>query len=158
MQEFYIKAESVINQYRESGKRIATAESCTAGLLSAALTSIAGASDVFERGFVTYSNESKMELLSVSSKLISDYGAVSKEVSVAMAKGALEKSNCDVAISITGIAGPAKTGDIKKVGLVFITLIDHNKKIVTQEHNFSGNRDDIRIKTVFSAMELLLSV
>jgi len=155
--KFHEKATKVIEKYRLSGKRISTAESCTGGLLSASITSIAGSSDVFDRGYVTYSNESKSELLGVDKSLISKYGAVSEEVSIQMALGAIEKSGCDTAISITGIAGPERIGDLKEVGLVYITYIDSDKRSVTQEHNFSGNREEIRDRTVFSALDLLLS-
>lgn len=157
MNEFYIKAQEVIKKYTEAEKKVVTAESCTGGLLSAVLTSVSGSSKVFERGYITYSNESKIELLDVDKQLIKDYGAVSREVSVKMAKGALKESKADISISITGMAGPARLEDTKKVGLVFITYFDYNKKIVTQKFNFDGNREYIRNKTVYSALNLLLS-
>ena len=96
----------LLSAARSAGLRIATAESCTGGLLSAALTEIPGSSDVFERGFVTYSNEAKAEMLDVDPALIEAHGAVSEQVAEAMARGALERAKADVAVSITGIAGP----------------------------------------------------
>ncbi|HSR72901.1 MAG TPA: nicotinamide-nucleotide amidohydrolase family protein, partial [Kiloniellales bacterium] len=99
-------AETLLARYRAAGLRLATAESCTGGLLSAVLTEIAGASDVVERGFVTYSNEAKSELLGVPAELIAKKGAVSAEVAEAMAAGALARSAANAAVSITGVAGP----------------------------------------------------
>ena len=105
-------AEAVLAHHRRAGTMLATAESCTGGAIAAALTDIAGSSDVFERGFVTYSNEAKNELLGVPAPLIVAHGAVSHEVAAAMAEGALAHSRADVAVSVTGIAGPGGgTGD-----------------------------------------------
>ena len=111
-------ARRVIEENRAAGRRVATAESCTGGLVAAALTEIAGSSDVFEAGFVTYSNEAKSKLLTVSSELIETFGSVSVAVAWAMAQGALQASEADVAVAITGIAGPAGGSDRKPVGTV----------------------------------------
>ena len=111
-------ARRVIEANRAAGRRIAVAESCTGGLVAAALTEIAGSSDVFESGFVTYSNEAKMELLGVSSDVIETFGSVSIACAWAMAQGALARTRADVAVAITGIAGPAGGSALKPVGTV----------------------------------------
>jgi nicotinamide-nucleotide amidase len=113
-------AAEVVTKARVKGWKIATAESCTGGLLAGALTEIHGSSDVFERGFVTYSNEAKTELLGVPSGLIASHGAVSEEVARAMAQGALARAKVNAAVSVTGIAGPGGGTDVKPVGLVHI--------------------------------------
>ena len=116
--ELVALADQVLAENRNLGRRIATAESCTGGMVAAALTEIAGSSDVFERGFVTYSNEAKMEMLGVSEDVISTFGAVSVATAWAMALGALMHSDADVAVSITGVAGPGGATANKPVGLV----------------------------------------
>jgi nicotinamide-nucleotide amidase len=109
----------LVRSLREKGWKIATAESCTGGLVAAAITDVAGSSDVFDRGFVTYSNAAKTEMLGVPAELIAKHGAVSVEVAQAMADGALNHSNADLAIAITGIAGPSGGTAEKPVGLVY---------------------------------------
>src|ERR1044072_1055529 len=109
--ELVEKARRVIEENRAAGRRIAVAESCTGGLVAAALTEIAGSSDVFEAGFVTYSNEGKMKLLQVSEDVIDTFGSVSVATAWAMAQGALKNSGADVAVALTGIAGPAGGSD-----------------------------------------------
>jgi nicotinamide-nucleotide amidase len=111
-------AQRVLAANRAAGRRIAVAESCTGGLVAAALTEIAGSSDVFERGFVTYSNEAKMELLGVSDDVLATFGAVSAATAWAMAQGAIANSHADIAVSITGIAGPGGGSAAKPVGMV----------------------------------------
>src|SRR5690348_6518081 len=111
-------AGQVLDRYRATRLRLATAESCTGGLIAACLTEIAGSSDVVERGFVTYSNAAKQELLGVPRLLIETQGAVSSEVAEAMATGALAHSLADVAVSVTGVAGPGGGSALKPVGLV----------------------------------------
>jgi nicotinamide-nucleotide amidase len=108
----------LVRSLREKGWKIATAESCTGGLVAAAITDIAGSSDVFDRGFVTYSNEAKTQMLDVPTELIKAHGAVSEEVARAMAEGALKNSNADISVSVTGIAGPTGGSSEKPVGLV----------------------------------------
>jgi nicotinamide-nucleotide amidase len=110
----------LVRSLREKGWKIATAESCTGGLVAAAITDVAGSSDVFDRGFVTYSNAAKIEMLGVPAELIAKHGAVSAEVAQAMADGALNHSNADLAIAITGIAGPSGGTAEKPVGLVYL--------------------------------------
>jgi nicotinamide-nucleotide amidase len=116
------EAESLLDLCRQRGLTMATAESCTGGLLSAYLTSIAGASDVLERGFVTYSNAAKAEMLSVEPRVIEAMGAVSKEVALAMAAGALLHSRADISAAITGVAGPGGGTEAKPVGLVHFAV------------------------------------
>jgi len=113
-------AESVLTAYRTRGWHVATAESCTGGLVAAALTAIAGSSDVVERGFVTYSNEAKIEMLAVPSDTIAAHGAVSAQTAAAMARGAVRRAAADVAVSITGIVGPGGGTSQKPVGLVYL--------------------------------------
>src|SRR6516225_8261649 len=113
---------ALLDRYRKAGRRLATAESCTGGMVAARLTDIAGSSDVVERGFITYSNEAKMELLGVPKALIADHGAVSAHVARAMAEGALAHAPVDLAVSITGIAGPGGGSERKPVGLVYFGL------------------------------------
>jgi len=134
--------------------KIVTAESCTGGMLAAAITSISGSSQWFERGFVTYSNESKMELLQVERAIIERYGAVSEQVAGAMAEGALKNSHADVSVAITGIAGPDGGTDEKPVGLVWFGFA--GKEIATQcvQKHFSGDRADVRAQAVAFALNL----
>ena len=143
---------SKINDFMSANNiTICCAESCTGGLLSAAFTAIAGASKIFDRGFVTYSNQSKIDLLNVNNEALIKYGAVSKEIASKMAHGALKNSHADIAIAITGIAGP--TGDTanKKIGNVFIAIANKNLT-QTFEFNFSGQRNSIRHKTLNQAI------
>ena len=112
-------AKVVLEQYRQAGLHLATAESCTGGLIAATLTDIAGSSDVLDRGFVTYSNEAKTEMLAVPADLIARVGAVSGEVAEAMAAGAVSASRADVAVAVTGIAGPGGATATKPVGQVY---------------------------------------
>lgn len=129
-------AADVASHARQAGLMIATAESCTGGLLSACLISIPGVSSVFERGFVTYSNEAKMEMLGVPSVLIEKHGAVSQEVALAMAEGALARSRAHVTVSITGLAGPGGGTAEKPVGLVWFGAARSDFKPVSEVHRF----------------------
>ncbi len=147
--------ENLINKLKELGWRIVTAESCTGGLIAAEITSISGSADVFERGFVTYSNLAKSEMLDVRPNTLAKHGAVSAEVCREMAEGALKKSHSDIAISVTGIAGPTGGNAEKPVGLVYIGVATNNGTRITK-NNFSGNRDAIRRQTVKKAIELAL--
>ncbi|NBX73549.1 MAG: CinA family protein [Alphaproteobacteria bacterium] len=147
-------AEKLLALCTQKDITIVTAESCTGGLLAGLLTSIAGSSAVFDCGFVTYSNDSKTELLGVPPELIAAHGAVSEEVAADMAAGALEKSNADVAISITGIAGPGGGTDDKPVGLVYIGLEDDTYSH-TEKHIFSGDRESVRTQAIARALHLL---
>lgn len=152
------QAENVLDLYREAGKRLATAESCTGGLIAGCLTEIAGSSDVVDRGFVTYSNAAKTEMLGVSPALL-EYpgpGAVSAEVAVAMAKGALDASPADVTVSATGIAGPGGATEGKPVGLVYLGWAVRRGPAQALHHVFPGDRTAVRRATVVEALRLLL--
>ena len=132
---------------------MATAESCTGGMISSAMTDLAGSSDVFDRGFVTYSNEAKMELLGVRAETLTDYGAVSPQVAEEMAVGAIKNSNAQIAISVTGIAGPGGGSDKKPVGLVYLGIATKEKS-ESHHRQFQGTRADIREQTVQEALTL----
>ena len=135
---------------------LVTAESCTGGLIASAITDLPGASSVFERGFVTYSNESKTELLGVEPAIISRYGAVSPQVATEMAKGALKHSLAEIAVSVTGVAGPDGGTDDKPVGRVYIGYGMKGQDIIhTAEHTFSGDRESIRLQAVGAALKHL---
>ncbi|MEO3431725.1 nicotinamide-nucleotide amidohydrolase family protein [Inquilinus sp. CAU 1745] len=144
----------LIDACRARGWRVATAESCTGGLIGAAITTIAGSSDVYERGFVTYSNEAKTELLDVPAVLIAEVGAVSAEVAEAMARGALARSRADLAISVTGVAGPGGGTEAKPVGLVYIGIMKRGGKPVAHCFIFPGDREAVRLSSVRAALEL----
>jgi nicotinamide-nucleotide amidase len=150
-------AEAVLAHHRRAGRKLATAESCTGGGIAAALTDIAGSSDVFERGFVVYSNEAKTELLGVPPALIAKHGAVSHEVAAAMAEGALARSHADVVVSVTGIAGPGGGTATKPVGLVYIGCARRGGVPSVERHVFAGDRAAVRAATVKRALELLSS-
>ncbi|KIL98987.1 C-terminal domain of CinA type S Protein Implicated in DNA repair function with RecA and MutS [Paramagnetospirillum magnetotacticum MS-1] len=149
-------AALVLREAGQRGERIATAESCTGGLVAAALTAIAGSSSVVERGFVTYSNEAKTEMLGVPAPLIATHGAVSREVAVAMAEGALAHSRADAAVSITGIAGPDGGSEDKPVGLVHFALARRGCPTRHARHVFTGDRDAVRLQAALAALDLLL--
>jgi nicotinamide-nucleotide amidase len=158
-------AEEVLDAARARGLKIATAESCTGGLVAGALTAIAGSSDVFERGFVTYSNAAKSELLGVDPDLISSHGAVSYEVAHAMAMGTLSHSNADIGVSVTGIAGPGGGSADKPVGLVwFGTMtamqrdLDHAFGSIAEYRFGDLGRAEIREESVRQALRLLLGL
>lgn len=151
-------ASLVLDRARARGWQIATAESCTGGLIAASLTAIPGSSDVFERGFVTYSNEAKTELLGVSGHLIAEKGAVSESVARAMAEGALAHSHADIAVAVTGIAGPGGGSAEKPVGLVFIGMARCGERALAERHIFPGDRAGIRQATVQRALEMLLTL
>jgi nicotinamide-nucleotide amidase len=150
-------AESVLAACRNKGMKLATAESCTGGMVAAALTDIAGSSDVVERGFVTYSNEAKNELLGVPLALVLAHGAVSAEVAAAMAEGALARAPVDLSVAITGIAGPGGGTATKPVGLVWFACGRRGGKVLIETHVFSGDRATVRLKATRRALELLLA-
>ena len=141
---------------RRDGERVATAESCTGGLIAAACTSLAGSSDWFERGFVTYSNDAKTEMLGVPAEAIAAHGAVSAEVACAMAEGALANSRASFAVSVTGIAGPGGGSAAKPVGTVWIAIAASGEKAVASLLLASGDRAAIRQASVARALELLI--
>lgn len=150
-------AEEALTHAQRRGWTIATAESCTGGMVSSALTGIPGASEMFERGFVTYSNESKQEMLGVAKETIESHGAVSGETAAEMAKGALAHSRADIAISVTGIAGPDGGTPEKPVGLVWFGVATRNRKPAAHRRLFEGTgRAEVRNAAVETALELLL--
>ena len=149
-------AETVLARCRAKGLMLATAESCTGGLIAGALTEIAGSSDVVERGFVTYSNEAKTEMLGVAPALIAVHGAVSDEVAAAMAEGALARAPVALSVAVTGIAGPGGATPGKPVGLVWFGLARRGAKVATEHHVFPGDRAAVRHATVLRALALLL--
>ena len=151
-------AERLVKEAIAKGVMIATAESCTGGLVSAAITSIAGSSAMFDRGFVTYSNDAKAELLGVSPDLIKNYGAVSAEVATAMAEGALAHSKATLSVAITGIAGPGGGSVEKPVGLVHFASAVKGQDTRAFEKRFGSiTRDAIRHGAVHAALHALLS-
>jgi nicotinamide-nucleotide amidase len=148
---------ALLQRYRDLGWKIATAESCTGGLIAGTLTAIAGSSDVYDRGWVTYSNEAKREQLGVPSMVLEARGAVSSEVAEAMAKGALHRSLAHVAVSVTGIAGPGGGSPEKPVGLVYIGLARKDGWSQVERCEFKGDRDAVREQTVARALTHLHS-
>jgi len=150
-------AESVLTRCREKKLMIATAESCTGGMIAGALTDIAGSSDVVERGFVTYSNRAKTEVLGVPAALIAWHGAVSAEVARAMATGALAHAPVELAVAVTGIAGPGGGSAEKPVGLVHLALARRGEKVHSEQQVFPGDRSAIRRATVERALALLFA-
>ncbi|SDU10442.1 CinA family protein [Stappia sp. ES.058] len=146
-------AVSLVSEFTRTGRMVATAESCTGGLIAAVLTEVPGSSAVVERGFVTYSNEAKTELLAVPEELIADKGAVSREVAMAMASGALAASRADVTVAVTGIAGPGGGSPEKPVGLVHFGFAAKGKPASHEEHRFGDlSRAEIRLATVAVAL------
>lgn len=151
-------AQLTLSAARDNNLRIVTAESCTGGLIAACLTEIAGSSEVVDRGFVTYTNEAKRDMLEVPGDLIADYGAVSEPVARTMAEGALAHSNADVAIAVTGIAGPGGGTPMKPVGLVHIACARTGHSILHDACRFGDiGREAVRLKTVEKALEMVLS-
>jgi nicotinamide-nucleotide amidase len=155
-------ARKVIEANRARGKRIAVAESCTGGLVAAALTEVAGSSDVFEAAFVTYSNESKTDLLGVSTDVLETFGAVSVAVAWAMAQGALARSRAETVVAVTGIAGPEGGSDRKPVGTVMFARARRGadpEEVVADRKEFGDlGRGGIRLQAALCALELLMPV
>jgi len=150
--------ESLASALRSRGWRLATAESCTGGLIAAACTSLAGSSDWFERGFVTYSNEAKVELLGVAPALLQAFGAVSEEVARAMALGALARAPVQAAVSVTGIAGPGGAVPGKPVGTVWLAVATATgvaPEVVAECLHLDGDRQQVRWQTVETALQRL---
>lgn len=148
------KATALLVESRKQKRKLVTAESCTGGLIAALFTDIPGSSDVFERGFISYSYESKTEQLGVPNKVIVEQGAVSEEVATLMAQGALKHSGADIAIAVTGIAGPGGGTEQKPVGLVYIAVASA-ESIMVERCEFKGDRSAIRAQTVEYALEML---
>ena len=153
--EILTLAQSVLEACRARNWRLATAESCTGGLVAAALTEIAGSSGVVERGFVTYSNQAKTELLGVPPEIIAAHGAVSAETATAMAQGAVSRAPVQLAISVTGIAGPGGATPTKPVGLIIFGMARRDGRCRTERRVFPGDRSAIRQAALQRALELL---
>jgi nicotinamide-nucleotide amidase len=150
------KAAQVLDLFRARGLKIATAESCTGGLVAGALTEIAGSSDVVDRGFVTYSNEAKEAMLGVPSATLARHGAVSAETAAAMAAGALKNSSADIVVAITGIAGPGGGSQQKPVGLVHFAAASRDGRSVARERRYGDiGRQSVRQQSVAEALDLL---
>ena len=158
-------AQQLVDLAGYAGLRLATAESCTGGMISAAITDIVGSSAVFDRGFVTYSNEAKITQLGISAQLIKDHGAVSAEVAEAMARAALgfctDGESGKLVVSVTGIAGPGGGSPEKPVGLVWFGLAikkpDQAMALISQKHHFKGERGDVRINSRDMALDMLMA-
>lgn len=153
-------AAEALSDLRTRDLRLTTAESCTGGLISAVLTEIPGSSSVVGRAFVTYSNEAKEEVLGVSARTLAKHGAVSAETVVEMAEGALRVagSDADVAIAVSGVAGPHGGSDAKPVGTVFIAVAHRGADSAWQHRHFAGDRAAVRIDSVAAALELVRDV
>ncbi|HVV64904.1 MAG TPA: CinA family protein [Rhizomicrobium sp.] len=149
-------AETVLAESRIRKLRIAAAESCTGGLIGALLTEIPGSSEIFERGFIVYSNRAKQDMLGVPGDVIADQGAVSEAVARAMAEGAVQNSNAHMAVAVTGVAGPGGGTGLKPVGLVHIAAAREGRSILHEAHRFGDvGRTRIRLQSVEAALELL---
>ena len=158
--ELVTAARRVVEENLAIGRRISVAESCTGGLVAAALTEIAGSSEIFESGFVTYSNDAKLDMLKVSSDVLETFGAVSIATAWAMAQGALELSGADVAVAITGVAGPGGGTEKKPVGTVVFARAEKGGdpgNVVADRKDFGDlGRGGIRLQAALCALELLL--
>lgn len=141
---------------RDRNLKLATAESCTGGMIAAALTDLAGSSDIFDRGFVTYSNDAKMDMLGVSRETLAAFGAVSAETADEMVSGALANSLANIAVSVTGIAGPSGGTDDKPVGLVYIGIGKRGGMNNIYRHVFAGDREAVRQQAKDMALSYVL--
>jgi nicotinamide-nucleotide amidase len=159
-EELLEAARQAVDANRAAGRTVAVAESCTGGLVAAALTEIAGASDVLEAGFVTYSNEAKSAMLGVSEDMLETFGAVSVATAWAMAQGALARSRADVAVAITGVAGPAGGSERKPVGTVVFARArrgaDRKEMVADTKHFGDLGRGGVRLQAALCALELLM--
>ncbi len=158
MTSFEPLVDSVSRALRRSSTLLATAESCTGGLIAAACTDVAGSSDWFERGFVSYSNAAKVESLGVDAALIAEHGAVSREVACAMASGALHHSRADIALAVTGIAGPGGATPGKPVGTVWLAWARRGGPARAELLNLAGDRRAVREQTVVHALRRILAM
>ncbi len=149
-------AGEIIRRCTASGLTIATAESCTGGLIGACLTEIPGSSAVLDRGFITYSNRAKQDVLGVPEGVLKAHGAVSAETARAMAKGARDRAGVDIVVAVTGIAGPGGGSDLKPVGLVHLALAE-GSRIEAVREVFSGDRRAVRAATLERALHMILT-
>jgi nicotinamide-nucleotide amidase len=150
------QAAKLVALYQERRLMLSTAESCTGGLIAGALTEISGSSAVVDRGFVTYTNEAKMELLGVLPATLDQFGAVSRETALQMARGALYRSKADVAVAVTGIAGPGGGSAEKPVGLVHLAAASRSGRMIHREMRYGAiGRSEVRLATIATALEML---
>ena len=149
-------AAKVGRQLLANGERLATAESCTGGWVGQCLTAIAGSSGWFDRGFITYSNDAKIEILGVSSDALAAHGAVSEAIAAAMARGALERSRADWALAITGVAGPQGGSATKPIGTVCFAWAGPEERVATATRHFDGDRQTVRAQSVAHALTGIL--
>lgn len=156
-EELILLAEVLLDLCASKSLTIATVESCTGGFLAACMTAVPGSSNVVERGYVTYSNDAKTELVGVEPALIQQYGAVSAPVAEAMARGGLEHAPVDLVAAITGVAGPGGGTTTKPVGLVYIAVASRDGSVEVRENHFQGNRDAVRMAATQVALEMLTS-
>jgi nicotinamide-nucleotide amidase len=158
MSPFADLAHAVLSACETHGLMLATAESCTGGMIASALTDIPGSSSVVDRGFVTYSNDSKTEMLGVPAETLLAHGAVSRETAIAMAEGALARSNASITVAVTGVAGPGGGTAQKPVGLVWFAVASSGSPTLAEHRLFDERgRDHIRQETVRTALELMLA-
>lgn len=148
-------ATSLLAECRARGLMLATAESCTGGLIAATLTEVAGSSDVVDRGFITYSNNAKSDMLGVPLELIEANGAVSGPVAACMATGALQRSQAALTVAVTGVAGPGGGTESKPVGTVWFAVANHGANVTTERRVFPGGRAAVREATVEHALAML---
>lgn len=149
-------AADIIKRFSKAGLMVATAESCTGGLIAGALTDVPGSSAAVDRGFVTYTNQAKMDLIGVQPRVLATYGAVSRECALQMVSGALRRSRADIAVAVTGIAGPGGGSDAKPVGLVHLAAKSRDGRLVHREMRYGDlGRDGIRLATVRTALEMI---
>lgn len=152
-------AQTIVTNFTAKGRMVATAESCTGGLIAGALTEIPGSSAVVDRGFVTYTNSAKMEMLGVQEQTLVRFGAVSKETALQMVHGALFRSHADLAVAVTGIAGPGGGSAEKPVGLVHLAAKARNGALIHHEMRYGDiGRDKVRLATVKTALEMLIAL
>lgn len=152
-------AERIVHTFGPNGLMVATAESCTGGLICGALTDISGSSAVVDRGFATYTNTAKVEMLGVQAATLATYGAVSRETALQMVQGALFRSRADLAVAVTGVAGPGGGSADKPVGLVHLAARSRSGKILHHEMRYGDiGRNEVRLATVTTALEMLLEV
>ncbi len=155
-QKIFQLAQQLGQQLIKRQMMMATAESCTGGGIASAITDAAGSSQWFDRGFVTYSNQAKMDMLGVKAETLKTEGAVSQETAIEMAAGCLRNSTADITVAVTGIAGPGGGSQAKPVGTVFIGLAVKGKSAVSQHYMFEGDRAAIRQQTVYQALKMVM--
>ncbi|MGG6893529.1 CinA family protein [Rhizobium sp. BR 315] len=157
--EILALAQKIVTDFTAKGWMVATAESCTGGLIAGALTEIPGSSAVVDRGFVTYTNTAKMEMLGVQEQTLAQFGAVSKETALQMVHGALFRSRADFAVAVTGVAGPGGSSAEKPVGLVHLAARARNGALIHHEMRYGDvGRDQVRIATLKTALEMFVAL